>query len=43
MNWWKNQTPPGLEPAIVNARQKIAEGKLLGFDIEPIIAAAGKR
>jgi len=43
MNWWKDQTPPGLEPAIVSARQKIAEGKPLGFDIEPIIAAAGKR
>ena len=42
MNWWKNQTPPGLEPAIVSAQRKIAEGKLLGFDIEPIIAAAGK-
>ena len=43
MNWWKNQTPPGLEPAIVSARQKIAEGKPLGFDIEPIIAAAKKQ
>jgi hypothetical protein len=43
MNWWKNETPPGLEPAIVSARQKLAEGKPLGFDIEPIIAAAQKR
>jgi hypothetical protein len=43
MNWWKNQTPPGLEQAIVNARQKIAEGKPLGFDIEPLLEAAGKR
>ena len=43
MNWWKDQTPPGLEAAIVNARQKIAEGKPLGFDIEPLIEAAGKR
>ena len=43
MNWWKNQTPPGLEPAIVSARQKIAEGKPLGFDIEPILETAGKR
>jgi hypothetical protein len=42
MNWWKNQTPPGLEAAIVSARQKIAEGKPLGFDIESIITAAGK-
>ena len=43
MNWWKTQTPPGFEEAIVSARQKIAEGKLLGFDIDLIIAAAGKR
>jgi len=35
--------PPGLESAIVSARQKIAEGKPLGFDIEPIIDAARKR
>jgi hypothetical protein len=43
MNWWKGQTPPGLEAAIVSARQKIAEGKPLGFDIDSLIAAAGKR
>jgi hypothetical protein len=43
MNWWKGETPPGLEPAIVNARQKIAEGKPLGFDIDPIITAAEKQ
>jgi hypothetical protein len=43
MNWWKNQTPPGLESAIVSARQKIAEGKPLDIDIEPLISAAGKR
>jgi len=43
MNWWKDQTPPGLEAAIVNARQKIAEGKPLGFDIEPLIETVGKR
>ena len=43
MNWWKDQTPPGLEEAIVSARQKIAEGKPLGFDIEPLIAEAKKR
>jgi len=43
MNWWKDQTPPGLEAAILRARQKIAEGKPLGFDIEPLITAAGKR
>jgi hypothetical protein len=43
MNWWKDQTPPGLEAAIVSARLKLADGKPLGFDIEPIVAAAGKR
>ncbi len=43
MNWWKDQTPPGLEAAIIIARQKIAEGKPLGFDIEPLVAAAGQR
>jgi hypothetical protein len=43
MNWWKDQTPTGLEAAIVSARQKIAEGKPLGFDIESLIVAAGKR
>jgi hypothetical protein len=43
MNWWKDQTPPGLEAAIVSARAKIAEGKPLGFDIEPLIAEARKR
>jgi hypothetical protein len=43
MNWWTNQIPPGLEPAIVSARQKFAEGKPLDIDIEPLISAAGKR
>lgn len=43
MNWWKDAVPPGLESAIVNARRKIAEGKPLGFDVEAIIAAAGKQ
>ncbi len=43
MNWWKDQTPAGLEAAIVRARQKITDGKPLGFDIEPLITEAGKR
>lgn len=43
MNWWKDQVPPGLESAIVSARQKIAEGKPLGFDVDPIVAAARGR
>jgi len=43
MNWWKGETPPGLEEAIVNARSKIREGTPLGFDIEPLVAEVGKR
>jgi hypothetical protein len=43
MNWWKDQVPPGLESAIVNARQKIAERKPLGFDIQSLIRAAEKK
>ena len=43
MNWWKNETPPGLESAITSARQKIAEGKPLGFDIDPLIEAAKQK
>ncbi len=43
MNWWKNETPPGLEEAIVSARQKIREGRPLGYDIEPLIAEVSKR
>lgn len=43
MNWWKDQTPPGLEAAIVSARQKISEGKPLGFEIEPLLEEVGKR
>jgi len=43
MNWWKDQTPPGLEKAIVDARQKLTDGKPLGFDIDSLIAEATKR
>ena len=43
MNWWKDQTPPGLEAAILSARQKIAEAQPLGFDIDPLIAEVKKR
>jgi hypothetical protein len=43
MNWWKDETPPGLETAILNARAKIVEGKPLGFEIEPLVEAAKKR
>jgi hypothetical protein len=43
MNWWRNETPPGLEEAIVSARGKIRDGRPLGFDIEPVVAEVGKR
>ena len=43
MNWWNNKIPPGAEESIVKARAKIAEGKALGFDIEPLIEAVKKR
>jgi hypothetical protein len=43
MNWWKHQTPSGLEAAIVSAREKIAQGKPLGFDIQSLMADAAKR
>jgi hypothetical protein len=43
MNWWKDQTPLGLEQAILNAREKISGGKPLGYDIEPLIEATKKR
>lgn len=43
MNWWKDETPPGLQTAIVNARAKIVDGKPLGFEIEPVLEAAKKR
>ncbi len=43
MNWWKKEIPPGLQGAIINARGKLAEGKPLGFDIEPLIESVRKR
>jgi hypothetical protein len=43
MNWWKDETPPGLETAIANARAKLANGKSLGFEIEPLLEAVRKR
>jgi len=43
MNWWKRQTPPGLEDALVSARQKIDQAQPLGFEIDALIAEATKR
>jgi len=43
MNWWANQIPPGLEGAVIRAREKIADNKPLGFDMDDIIADATRR
>ena len=44
MNWWTGKgVPPGCEEAIRSARQKIADGRDLGFDLAPIIAAGKQR
>ena len=43
MNWWKNETPPGVEEALSRAVGKIKEGRPLGFDIEPLLTEAAKR
>lgn len=43
MNWWANQVPPGAEEAIQSARQRIEQGKPLGFSIEETIEAVQKK
>jgi hypothetical protein len=44
MNWWQNPSvPAGCEEAIRSARQKIAAGQPLGFDLKPIVEAAEQR
>ncbi|MBI4560086.1 MAG: hypothetical protein HY706_21035 [Candidatus Hydrogenedentes bacterium] len=44
MNWWTNtDVPPGCEDAIRAARDKIASGQPLDFDLAPIIEAARTR
>ena len=44
MNWWKDQNvPPGCEEAIRSAREKLAEGRALGIDLEPIIERANEK
>jgi len=44
MNWWKDTgVPPGCEPAIRSAREKLRTGGRLGFDLKPIVEAARKR
>lgn len=51
MNWWlppekagKDRIlPPGVEKALVSARQKYEEGKPLGYDIKDMIEAARRK
>jgi len=43
MNWWKNETPPGVEEALRSALDKIVLGKPLGYTIEPLLTEAAHR
>ena len=44
MSWWKNRDiPPGLPEAVRAAKQKLAGGQPLGFDMTDIIARAKQR
>jgi len=51
MNWWlppekagkDNILPPGVEEALVSARQKYQQGKPLGYDIKDMIEAARQK
>jgi hypothetical protein len=43
MNWWQNTVPDGADAAIRSAREKIAQGRPLGFDIADIVAAGNKK
>ncbi len=43
MNWWQDNVPDGAEAAIRSARQKIADGQPLGFEIADFIAAGNRR
>ncbi len=43
MNWWTGPVPPGAEDALKDAVQKVAEGKPLGYAIEPILTEAATR
>jgi hypothetical protein len=43
MSWWSNQVPPGAEEALRRAKEKIAGGRPLGFDIDEMIRAAQKK
>lgn len=40
MNWWKGDVPDGVERAIRSAREKLLEGRPLGFRIEDVVSRA---
>jgi hypothetical protein len=43
INWWKDEgMPPGMEQALISAREKIAQQKPLGFDIKEIMTRVQK-
>ncbi|CAK8716083.1 hypothetical protein GCAAIG_05495 [Candidatus Electronema halotolerans] len=43
MNWWKEEgMPPGMEQALISAREKIAQQKPLGFEIDEFMDRAQK-
>lgn len=43
MSWWENRVPEGAEESIRSAREKVAHGKPLGFDLTDIIKKARER
>ncbi|NCO34293.1 MAG: hypothetical protein AUJ92_16625 [Armatimonadetes bacterium CG2_30_59_28] len=44
MNWWTHtDLPPGLEQAVRSAKQKIAQGTRLGFEVAPLLQSAKDR
>ena len=44
MDWWLDRNlPPGLEEAVISAREAIAAGRPLGFDLEEIMEQARVR
>jgi hypothetical protein len=43
MNWWEDKVPDGVEASIRSARDKIAKGQTLGFDLVDVMAAGNRR
>lgn len=40
INWWTGEVPPAVEAAIVDARDKVASGAPLGFEVDSFVQAA---